>query len=308
MPKEFLKELYDIVLEITDRGEVINSFYSNVIKYLYCKYNDVSEFVYSIEVDNIKNNDTYGLYNPGNKSLKIDSEKINKNVYSDDLLEYNLNIVISLLHELEHANQHKIIKNNDYENYLANVDDFMNYVLFVTRTLRSFPLVVSEGKHNDDSMIKDFMDYYNIDKLNVLAAEEFVNVLYEKLYDYDPNERTAEIKAYMAVIDMLPETNNLYDKFYTRYLGELIRGYVKKDDTYYSPLSMYFREYGLQDSYIYIKEKFKELNNDNEFNSLLMGFPIKKSRLKEIISLYELRDELENADKLYYILEKKKKK
>jgi hypothetical protein len=83
--------------------------------------------------------------------------------------------------------------------------------------------------------------------------------------------------------------------------------YDEKDDSYYGPSYIYFKEHGFLDLYLDLKERFIGDGEIDDYNRLLTGFSFDLDRLFELVELSIKLDEKDNALELNYLLDKKVK-
>jgi hypothetical protein len=195
----------------------------------------------------------------------------------------------------------------DYANYKNDINDFIKYCSVLMLNVRKIPFIINKGNRLENKMIQMFMAYFDIKSLSEEEADELVNDLYSSLYEYDLLERMADIKAYKAILDMLPTDSKYYDKFYTKYLSSLTRGYVydEEKDDYNTPLGIFLYNYGLTSIYIGLRMIYEGFDNKSEFDSLLLGLPIDVERMKEFQYCYQLRTEMDNTKELSRFLNNK---
>jgi hypothetical protein len=227
------------------------------------------------------------LYNRTNKNIKFSIEGIHKhldnNFQNEQLLDYNdqsyyrsLLVIQTILHELEHARQIKVMAEDDsfesrlISSSLAKMDE------------RTYEYLLLHGFSEEE--IKDY----------------FINVIYPRFKilkekrEIMPTERMAEIESTQGIINMLHRlginSTRLYEIF-NKYLNDsLLLGYKSEDGVISNPTDDYLNK--LWDGiildiypwhnfidYIYLQ------NVSNKFNlneRLFYGLPISKPEYAKI--------------------------
>ncbi len=251
MDERFLNELYDLICEVSERNEKLNVFHINAIKYLYCKYNDVSQYTCNLNMSKIDNNNTLGLFNVVKRNIVVDVNKIEEETNTDDILEYNLNVLRVLLHELTHAAHNKTIFNKEYLSDDVNVNTYKNVLTTLCTSINGIPFMLSFDDFNpsDNDIVLRILHKMHVDNINNVDLDKLYNFIYFDQYTYNVDERIADITAFRIIKDMLPKDNRLYKKYYIKYLKSLIRGYTydEASNEYICPTDTYFKNLGIED-------------------------------------------------------------
>lgn len=214
MQLELARLLYDYSLD----NKMINKTYIDKLMDIIINGKGLSDYVKKYEISEKNSNMTAG-YVYSSKKITIYAKKIYENILNEmqyttllpedeRYLFMNSMMTQIILHELEHANQRKII---DAENNLEA--DILRLCEF------------------------DFHKYEKINKgliskktANSYIAEKIVEYKHncKALYDYAPHERLAQIKSYQELIDALrlfKDNSRIieFEEFYK--LGNILNGY-----------------------------------------------------------------------------------
>ena len=181
-----------------------------------------------------------------------------------------------LLHEVEHANQKKIIDTEDgIESRILKLCEFED--------MSKIEILLDRGEINEDEV-----ELYIGTKLDRYSRN------YTKLYDYAPHERLAQIKSYQEIIDALKFIDIFSkvtkDKEYNK-LENVLRGY---EDTF-SPTIIYLNEQGRNkdlkkfDWYSDDKEEAIKLSKEkyNLKDRMKYGLPVNKDEYQFVKKIYE---------------------
>lgn len=208
--------LYDYSLD----NKMINKTYIDKLMDVIINGKGLNDYVEKYEISEKNSNMTAG-YVYSSKKITIYAKKIyeillNEMQYTTLLPEderylfMNSMMTQIILHELEHANQRRII---DSENNLeANILKLCEF-----KELTEIDELVSKG------IIKSIeAKYYKTIKMS-----EYIDT-YHELYDYAPHERLAQIKSYQELIDALrlfKDNSRIieFEEFYK--LGNILNGY-----------------------------------------------------------------------------------
>ena len=200
---------------------------------------ELNDYVKSYEVNISEVNDNVAEYDGENKKIVIYEKSMCERIIHDlintticyDVNDFEKRLFINsflaqvLLHEVEHANQKRIIEN---ENGLES--SILKLCELEIRPKSEFIFEKSEtGKL--------------LEKLRLAARLFNYRVIYKELYDYAPHERLAQIKSYQEIIDSLcfiDRHSIVTRKKEIEKLGTVLNGY---DDTS-SPTITYLSNQG----------------------------------------------------------------
>lgn len=214
---------------------------------------------YEVNASEVKNN--VAEYNGETKRITVYEKSMGERIladlfhttagYSDFEKRLSINAFIAqiLLHEVEHANQKRIVKTeNDLEAQILKLCEF-----------------------EINPKIETLVETGNIDmeeaKLYIETKLHKYTTIYNELYEYAPDERLAQIKSYQEIIDSLGFIDRhsiVTRKKEIEKLGTVLNGY---DDTS-SPTITYLSNQGREkelkqfDWYSEDKEKAIKLSQD----------------------------------------------
>ena len=236
--------MYKRILDVVDSyskkkklldDKAIEKIFS-IIKY----ENNLGSLVNSIKVDHI-NDKTAASYLIESKKIVIDPGLILTRVYNDDYYAKNLQILISLLHEMEHVNQRKMINKSYKPTFGEETErEILKYALnFIRYKDKSYVELTQEER--------SYLEKLDIgkDKFKTkLSARQ------KSYYNIDPAERLAQIKALKQakMILSLTNRNDLYNGLGELYQKELLRGYRRPKGAlcFYSPTYEFMRAMGFE--------------------------------------------------------------
>lgn len=207
---------YSIKEKIFDK-EAINKIYNIILEALYVDEENLKGILIT------KDSNIDALYRHQDKEILLNIEKIiltlkdePKKLKLDDIqiyFYYNIQILLSIFHEIEHAKQLSITSSNGV----------YPRILFFGKTL---------GGANLENMSRE-------EKIS------YVNDLYTKTYRYNPCERGAYIES-AGKIKKLVNEESYIDKNIINYLNYLqihnqLVGYTKENKRLVSPTEIFFR-------------------------------------------------------------------
>lgn len=257
MELEVLKLLYNYSI----KEKVIDAnFISRIFNSVIDNYN-IKDYLNSFYI--INNEDTVGAYNEKEKTIKINLHKLNKLCFIDgctlglygvqNTFFINIQILICLFHELEHARQ--------------------NSLLFKANT---YSMLLYYGKIFSNQLIANTF-FNSFDKT---IDDEYLKALYDKTYDYNPCERGAYIISNETIYNIIKKE---------RVIASIIKEDVKSN-VYTTSLSGYKYKNNVivPPSYTFLKE----IGKDNYWNNLFFVGKNNKETLKNIKLVYSLEDRL----------------
>lgn len=253
--------MYKRILDVVDSyskkkrlldDKAIEKIFS-IIKY----ENNLGSLVNSIKVDHI-NDKTAASYLIESKKIVIDPGLILTRVYDDDYYAKNLQILISLFHEMEHVNQRKMINKSYKPTFGEETErEILKYALnFIRYKDKSYVELTGEER--------SYLEKLDIgkDKFKTkLSARQ------KSYYNIDPAERLAQIKALKQAKMMLSISSekDLYNKVGELYQKELLRGYRRPIGAlcFYSPTYEFMRNMGFG-------EKIGDLHNIEDEHRIIL--------------------------------------
>ena len=269
MKNEILRLLFRYSMSkcIFDK-EAINRLYNIFID----NYYNIDKNLKSIEIVNDDNVD--GLYRHTDKTIRLN---INNIVFQmEDEIErlklfdiqkyfyFNIQILLSLFHELEHARQLDI----------ALGKSLYSIIIFYGKTFG-----ISGNKDN-----------------NSLEYKNYVNELYLSTYKYNPCERGAYIESSRIVGDIIKDEfyidKNIINYLEWLLLSEKISGYNIKNDRIISPCDTFFSMIDMSllwESFPFYCDNDKIMYSDVKKNYTLderlkYGFPISNFEYKRLVN------------------------
>lgn len=278
MELELLKLIYDYSIK---NKLVDNAFIADIIaiairyKHLYTHIKSFTIEPHYQSETQLPNN-TIAAYNSFLKEIIIYTEGIEHYIQESTKYQTNFNkveqlfyinilITKALLHEIEHANQHKILETE--------------------QTMEAKILTLSCGYFNE-TILQTL--------INQGLSEEFIkhytDIKYQQYNDnylIAPNERLAEIKAYQEILNILhfirKNTPHLIELIQRKQLENMFRGYKKTPTIIKAPTITYFQKLNIRFGTIpslswYIEDQNQALNiatSQHQLNErLLYGLPI----------------------------------
>lgn len=276
-----------LLLDYSYNGKLINQSYINKLIEIVVKGKSLEDYVHNFVVaESSEDKSDYANYRPDSKtiSLYLDgfSEYIESEIKyialfpkSDRCLYKNLITTQTILHELEHAEQQKIIDTSD--------------------TLEASILRLCEFEDRPDIEILVSLGKISINEANSYLNKKYTNYqrIYNELYLYAPHERLAEIKSYQTIINILKYikyTQRLVNYEKLNKLEKLLRGY----NSTYSPTITYLekqdRRNDLEKFDWYSESKAETIRLSKEKYSLSdrlkYGLPIDKEEHRYMKQIY----------------------
>lgn len=276
-----------LLLDYSYNGKLINKSYIDKLIDIVVKGNSLEDYVQNFVVkDSSSDKEEYANYHPSSKTIclylnglsdYIESEIKYMHLFpkSDKYLYLNLITTQTILHELEHANQQKIMNTSD--------------------SLEADILRLCEFKDRPDIEILVSLGELSKKEANLYLNKKFSNYqrIYNELYLYAPHERLAEIKSYQTIIKILKYikyAQRLSDYEELNKLEKLLRGY----NSTYSPTITYLEKQDRRndlekfDWYSESKEETIRLSKEKYSLSdrLKYGLPIDESEHHYMKKLY----------------------
>ena len=223
------EELTSLVMAIVDYKDLHDYIKNFKLEYYYQKDDDkvsVAKYVASKKAIYMYINGVTELYQ------RLSQFRLPLNVYERNIYNYLVLIQI-LLHEIEHANQSKIMNtSSDIESTILKYSTGL-----IDRDI--FRKLLSEGYS-----LKGALNYTNLLKFNR-------DINYENNYNNAPHERIADIKAWEEVQDITgiikEDVPYLHD--FVKYIKyqKMFSGYEQKDGEVISPTIEYLIQSGYQE-------------------------------------------------------------
>lgn len=164
-------------------------------------------------------------YSPSTKEVSIDYKALqiileNRSVYEclfssfEQIMFKNFLITQILLHELEHANQHKILNMNPHDSIEKKL---LSASLFyqIPKNEKTIEMIAS-GELTKDNIVTYMSD------------------MYAKYYVFDPSERLAQIKSFEIIVSAVEQIKqyvpNLHEFESASVMQEMLKGYQESFD------------------------------------------------------------------------------
>lgn len=264
MKQEIIKLIYDYSV---NRKYAVQEFYDTIL-IIFLKYQQIDNYLKSIIIDN--NIEDLGIYNSKTKTIKINNIEVLNNSDNeiellslrdiDEFFLINIEVVITLLHELEHIHQNILIDNKVTTTY---------------EKLIYYGLAFSNSK----VLLNFFGTKY---------SKKELEYLYNLTYDYNPCERLADINSYKMINDIifLEQSINRSIKRLLKYQYETTKtiGYRINNNIIESPSYLYFKKLNRLDIINSILSSSQE--NYTLEGTLKLGLTISPSELNNITTYH----------------------
>lgn len=202
------------------------------------EFRSLQDYVTEIEVGNntldlnrdFNSEQPAGYYDRLNKKVGINFTKM-----SDDWEQSNVMVIASIFHELEHVEQFKLCEN---EEELTN--DELKLKKRILMLSLGYSVYASKYKDFDLNNLtkKDIDEICKINKLRVLMEN-----LREKMYDFLPSERMANITSYKKLLEIIEDmklaNDCVVDAIKLIYEHEKVRGFHFEENNLISPTSYF---------------------------------------------------------------------
>ena len=232
------KQLLELLFDYSVSDKKIDGDYIEKLIDIYVTTNVLEKYVLKYEIirsDNNRNKNYLASYNPYDKTIKIYGEEIDRLFNSSKKYEMDFNdlekcfyqnVIFTqiILHELEHANQRRIMA---HENGLEAEILTLSFI-----RVKEVNKLISLG-YND----------YQIIKLMLGDIEE-VRELYELNYDIAPQERLAEIKSHLLMIDILNGIGGFLPNLILMEEAHVLKNMLKGYNQYSSPSIRFIKQIG----------------------------------------------------------------
>lgn len=223
-------ELTKIVYEYTKNKKLADENFIKTCINICLDYKGLKYLVKDIII-NENTGDSY--YDCINQILLINSSQCIHHVTSineyETVLHYNLEVLRIIIHECEHVMQCSICDNQN-----------VSYKKRLLELCFGGSILIKKIKSAD-------INYDESAILNIIKEVEYwkkVNKSYDKLYDYFPSERMADIKAYKHLINIFNKLDvgdfAIQRKYLNQRLAESqLLGYFKKDNIIIPPIFVF---------------------------------------------------------------------
>jgi hypothetical protein len=254
------KELYSLLKSNTSR-ELTDSFIDNAINIMVSNEKELTDYIRNVRIEsNKKETETCAYYSPFDKVIFLHPDNIVACKLSNDFLP--IQFLHILRHEIEHARNLKKLHEgrNDIESIVISYGS-INYIL-------------STG------LKPEIVSVMNSEKRDFIIG---LNHRMKRNYDYNPDERIAEINASKFIVNLLKNQRNSKDLILARVLLEsaYIQGYEKTKYTIEPPTYTYLQNMEMFRFYMDLKHDVNNTNYSLE-TRLLCGLPIRDSELEII--------------------------
>ena len=239
-------KLLKLIYDYSRSGKLVDHNYVDKLIEIVIEEKKLNKYVIKSQILSekesfIENGISLAQYNPFSKTISIYANGINQMLEFNDrylvlfgsteqLFYKNSLITQIILHELEHANQRKIIDTEQ------------------TLEAEILKLITSEISFNTG--MKLLNEGYSIEQIitYISIKKHQSNENYKKNYNIAPEERLAEIKSYQEILELLFEIKeyvpNLLEFEQTNKLEQLLRGFDYKEGFIYPPTVLYLIQNG----------------------------------------------------------------
>ncbi|MBQ9072499.1 MAG: hypothetical protein IJY25_05025 [Bacilli bacterium] len=260
------KFFYNLIVEYSSKNRPVDNYFIKTVINTIIDYAKLNEFYNAFIIDNKLN--SLGEYNSKAKNISINldaiSKKIKKNYYNftdneQQIYKY-LAVILIILHELEHVNQDKLMKeNNSLESNILNE----SYSLFETA-------IVDFYKNSHDLTVKR----------NIILLTQVIKYrnLYYKYYDLAPQERLANLSSYINCLSIVKKfkMTNINNYLKKKSKLTLLSGYK----TTLIPTKYYIEKLNPEyDNWSYIEKQSEKLNLKERMS---LGLEISKDEYQKV--------------------------
>ena len=264
MEEKFYSNLFDIIDDRSKKGLYLSSNDLNTIISIYNERFYTDDYISEIKDFKFEKEDHYGSYTPSLGLIRIDRDKIKKKTPLNGVLGANIDTLHTMLHELQHARQMRIINETSFTH---KDSDLELYLLIYAYFYLKYTKINKDVKFNAWD-IKTLTNI-GINPYSLELANDIKKYM-SSCYTINPAERMAEIKALYQIKVMLLKNGYYYDQMNIidgKINRQLVRGYTKgeKDLCYNSPSFTFLRKLKLNEE-LYTLQKLifahkQELNN-----------------------------------------------
>ena len=233
------EKILSLIYDYSRNGKVADKDFILKVVNLVVSYREINDYVKSIGYEQYNKLDYSSIlgYNYSEKKIIIYEKKLDEYLnstkstdafipYNEKLFYKNVEIVEALLHELEHANQSKIMeKDNTVESSILKL--------------------IGVGKSRE---------LFAVQLKKIGLSNEFINDIlsnkiknYYKYYEFAPHERLAEINAHQKMSEILSPIKNFVPNIYNieniLVLKNKLKGYTY-NNIFISPTIFYLKNQG----------------------------------------------------------------
>lgn len=253
-------KLLRLIYDYSINGKLVDINFIEKLIDIVVTSKQLDKYVYNLAIlpekeSQIEDGISIASYNPFSKVISVYVDGVNQMLEHNDrylvlfenieqIFYKNLSITQVILHELEHANQRKIIEKES--------------------SLESEILKLSSAEINIKTGIKLIKSGYSVEQVMIYIMTKKMQSInnYRKNYDIAPEERLAEIKSYQEIIDLLSHIKkyvpNLLEFEQTNKLENLLRGFKYDSGFLISPTITYL----LESENAHSLNKFEWFNQD----------------------------------------------
>lgn len=254
-------------------NKYVDEYFFNILFNEFMNLYKLNNTVKDFNINNDNNNFAEATYNIDKKIITInyflleDYIKDGKvNNYSNNNLYYfvNMKFLLAIMHELEHAKQLELLSTS--KNDLTNL--LIKY---------GYSFTILEFRNSIYTKLCNYQ----------------VNNLYEKIYNYNPIERMANINSLFQLLSIFNKEYNLSDRVFNYFMNEMYKiipnGYSKNIfNNIISPTEVFFKMINNQniwknlDFYNFNRHKMLELvtNKHTLEERLTLGLPLSYDEIK----------------------------
>ena len=261
------KDIYDLLLEETKKDNLLG--YDSLIKILQIfvnKFNLRKDI--ELDISNEKDLNVLGCYDIISSNISINIDNQIKKAETKDLFMLNVYIAQTLIHEITHIRQIKLLtdhKYNELSSNLARLEYILNYLNYYSYSTKY--IEKNYGNPYDskikNQVIQEYKHYHDLFPMERMAEIYSLKFMKNLISKYDNNSKRKEL-----VVTLL-DTDLIFNYSY---------GYVKlSNDTLSAPVDLFIEKFNLLDFYqeinrlIYSLENSEKLDDDKRFK---FGLPI----------------------------------
>ena len=249
-----MENILDLLYEYSKRGKNIDEEFMDKVIKIMTKEKDLKNYIKRVRFENLSsckmNHDgknTPMAYDPYTKKILLDSHNIE--IFRDKIKEitHNLNfsdfeqvlssnsiLTHALLHEIEHANQHKksMIKDENFENLLLGVSCHVDNEFFKESKLSQL-LILKKGIYLNPQL------YYNLGLQHQLNAQFKTSTPIERMANIQSTQEINNMLVQISKNDCIENVISLFDSLLA---GYQLNGYNFNNDIINSPTERYLEE------------------------------------------------------------------
>ncbi|MBQ7241052.1 MAG: hypothetical protein IJS56_06415 [Bacilli bacterium] len=271
------KDIYDLLLEETKKDNLLG--YDSLIKILQIfvnKFNLRKDI--EIDISNEKDLNVLGCYDILSSKISININNQIKKSETKDLFMLNTYIIQTLIHEITHIRQIKLLtdhKYNELSSNLARLEYILNYLNYYSYSTKY--IEKNYGNPNDlkikNQVIQEYRNYHDLFPMERMAEIYSLKFMKNLISKYDNDSKRKELAL------VLLDTDLIFNYSY---------GYVKiSNNTLSAPVDLFIEKFNLLEFYELINKLINSLENSktlDEDKRFKYGLPITIDSYKNLIN------------------------